>query len=265
MIGSGRRLGRRAKWLTGSILLCVLACGQSPQGVQPLQLDPADLNILFIGNSLTYTNDLPGMVLAMLDSAGVGPAVVANSAYPNFGLQDHWSATVTRRLLSASGWDYVIFQQGPSATEGRPSLLEYGQLIADAARESGAQPAFFMVWPSNARFFDFDGVSESYRMAADSANALLFPAGEAWRVAWEADSTLALYGPDDFHPSVSGTYLAALVMFEQISGRNADEAPRILDTKDAGRITIPADVAPILQAAATEANNRFARTVNAAR
>ena len=53
-------------------------------------------------------------------------------------------------------------QQGPSATEGRPSLLEYAEFFADEIRAVGAEPALYMVWPSQARSFDFEGVSDSY-------------------------------------------------------------------------------------------------------
>lgn len=259
MTFSWHRHARRSSLMVGSVVLLVIACGQSPTGDLDPTLDPADLNILFIGNSLTYVNDLPGMLHALLDSAGVGPVVVASSAFPDVGLEDHWNASATRDLLDRTGWDIVIMQQGPSATEGRPSLLEFGKKFAEEIRRVGAQPAFYMVWPSNARFFDFDGVSESYRMAADSTDALLFPAGEAWRVAWETDPNLALYGPDEFHPSVEATYLAVLVMFEQIANRTAAGLPRTLDTPSGGRVSIEAAVAAALQAAATEANRRFAR------
>jgi len=75
-----------------------------------------------------------------------------------------------------------------------------------------------MVWPSEARSFDFPGVSSSYADAADLVGGLLFPAGEAWLDAWADDEALGLYGPDRFHPSPLGTYLAALVMYEQLTG-----------------------------------------------
>ena len=46
------------------------------------------------------------------------------------------------------------------------------------------------------------------------SKGLLLPAGDAWRAAWAADARLPLYGPDGFHPSPMGTYLAALVIYE---------------------------------------------------
>jgi hypothetical protein len=52
-----------------------------------------------------------------------------------------------------------------------------------------------------------------------------FPAGEAWRAAWAEDPALPLYGPDGFHPSPLGTYLAALVVYEGITGHDARRLP----------------------------------------
>ena len=75
------------------------------------------------------------------------------------------------------------------------------------------------VWPSAARRGDFDRVAESYRGAADLIGGDLFPVGEAWRAAWARDPALPLYGPDGFHPSPLGSYLAALVIFEALTGR----------------------------------------------
>lgn len=191
------------------------ASGQSETPFDPPAGD-GDLRVLFIGNSLTYSNDLPGMLAALLRDAGVD-ATVASLAFPNFGLQDHWEIRDTHDVI-AEGWDVVVLQQGPSATEGRPSLLEYSQAFDGPIREAGGVPALYMVWPSEARSFDVQGVSDSYAAAADRVGGLLFPAGEAWLDARELDEDIALYGGDGFHPSPLGTHLAALVMYEQLTG-----------------------------------------------
>ena len=218
----------------------------------------AALNVLFIGNSLTATNDLPGIILALMDSAGAGRGLVtlATVAYPNFGLADHWSTGEARQAISGGGWDLVVLQQGPSATEGRPSLLEYSERFAGEIRARGARPALYMVWPARVRLFAFEGVSESYRMAAERVDALLLPVGDAWRIAWAADSSLALYGPDGFHPSPMGSYLAALVMFGQFTGRSMVGLPSAISTRS-GVVSLDPKSAAVLQAAAAEANRKY--------
>lgn len=110
-------------------------------------------------------------------------------------------------------------QQGPSGgREGRELLLEYGEKWSNRISAAGARPAFFMVWPAVSRSHDFPRVSESHRMAADQTGGILLPAGDAWLEAWRRDRSLKLYGPDGFHPSPAGSYLAALSIYRGIFG-----------------------------------------------
>lgn len=180
-----------------------------------LAVQPNPVRILFIGNSLTYANDLPAMVCAMAKSAG-RQAVCESVAKPDYGLEEHWEDGGARKAI-ARGWDVVVLQQGPSAlAESRRLLVAYTRRFDAEIKKAGARTALYMVWPSRARFGDFPRVSESYAAAAGDVKALLLPAGDAWRAAWAIDSGLGLYGPDGFHPSPTGTYLAALVIYEQI-------------------------------------------------
>ena len=202
-----RRARRRAAPSLVAISLLVAACASNP--ITPGE---GERGILFVGNSLTYSNDLPGMLAALLGQGSDDDFVVDSEASANFGLIDHWSFGDARERIRAGGWEVVVLQQGPSATEGRPYLLDYVELFADEIRAGGGEPALYMVWPSRDRFHDFDGVFDSYRTAAENDDGLFFPSGEAWRVAWETDPELPLYGTDGFHPSVFGTYLAPLVL-----------------------------------------------------
>jgi hypothetical protein len=235
-----------------------MGCGLGPAGVGSGPPPEADVSILFVGNSLTATNNLPGMLERLLTEHGqVGSVYTEAVVFGNFGLMDHWAVGTARDRIREGGWDYVVIQQGPSATEGRPSLLQYSAIFADEANAVGARLALYMVWPSTVRSFDFDGVSDSYRTAAVQTGSLLFPAGEAWRAAWAIDPDLPLYGPDGFHPSVSGTYLAALVMYEQISGRDPRSLPDEIPL-GGGPLELPPDVADALHDGAAAANAEFA-------
>lgn len=234
----------------GVVAACVavLGCGSGPTAPGEGQL-----GVLFIGNSLTASHDMPGMLGRLLAGSGVD-AHIETVLFPNFALPDHWSEGSARQALALGGWDVVVLQQGPSATEGRPYLLEYTEIFAKEIRGVGARPALLMVWPSALRPFDFAGVSDSYRTAAELVDGLLFPVGEAWLEAWEDESALPLYGPDGFHPSLAGSYLAALVIFQQLAGVD----PRTLT--DAGDGTeLPQEVVAILRQAAARANAAHAR------
>ncbi|HNG95970.1 MAG TPA: SGNH/GDSL hydrolase family protein [Acidobacteriota bacterium] len=220
------------------------------------QQTPA-LRVLFIGNSLTYVNNLPAVLEAMARESGQVPLVYQTIAFPDFSLEDHWKQGDARKAISTGKWDVVVMQQGPSALpESRVLLLEYVKKFAQETRNSGAKPALYMVWPAKERSFDFDRVSESYRLAAQEVDGLLFPVGDAWRTAWKHDASLPLYSADKFHPSKAGTYLAAAVMYEQLYRRSSVGLPAQLKISDpeVKKIKLPRKQAEALQMAATETN-----------
>jgi hypothetical protein len=241
-------------------LLAIWSCASTPSGPQqnpPPGPQPGEFGVLFVGNSLTFWNDMPAMLGRLLETGGVERLHLEVVAFPNFGLEDHWAEGTARARIALGGWEAVVLQQGPSATEGRPSLLEYSDRFAEEIARVGARTALYMVWPDQSRFFDFDGVSDSYSTAAQSVGGLLFPAGEAWRSAWARDGNLALYGPDGFHPSLLGSYLAALVMYEQLADEDPRDLPAEIPSTD-GPVGLSQEVANTLQEAAVEANARFA-------
>ncbi|HEX7831155.1 MAG TPA: SGNH/GDSL hydrolase family protein [Thermoanaerobaculia bacterium] len=166
--------------------------------------------VLFIGNSLTYANDLPSMVVK-LAKAEKRELVTKTLAFPDYSLEDHLN---DRRTLAAlrERWDFIVVQQGPSAMEeSRTLLLRDIKRIAEKARD--AKLVLFMVWPSRARIGDFARVDESYTLAAKSVGGILAPAGREWRASKELD---ALYGPDGFHPSERGSQVAAEVIYRSL-------------------------------------------------
>jgi hypothetical protein len=218
------------------------------------------LRVLFIGNSLTYTNDLPSVVDAFARANGQRPLSYKTIAYPDFSLEDHWNRKDARMVLTREGWDYVVLQQGPSASrEGRAVLLEFARRFANEIRNIRGRPALYMVWPSESRIRDFKGVSESYRQAAESVDGLVFPVGEAWLNAWRLDPSIRLYSTDGFHPSMEATYLAGLVIYEQLFDRSPMGLPSRLRLNSGVRIEIPDDKAALLQQAAGDANKKFRR------
>ena len=92
----------------------------------------------------------------------------------------------------------------------------------------------------------------SYRNAAAASGAVLLPAGQAWRAAWRRNPKLKLYGPDGFHPSATGTYLAALTVFAGLTSTSPVGLPRVVATTSA-RVALTPKVAKTLQLSAAEA------------
>jgi hypothetical protein len=179
--------------------------------------------ILFIGNSLTYVNDLPGMVEGISRAAGDEPPLEAEMvAFGGYALADHLAQGDAARAIARGGWDVVVLQQGPSTLpESRMLLVRDARRFAEQIRAVSARPALYGVWPEEERLYAFDAGIASYRAAAEAVDGLLFPAALAWKTAWRSDPAFPLYGPDRFHPSPLGTYLAALVIYAEVR----DQAP----------------------------------------
>lgn len=238
-------------------LLLAAACGSSPASPNdiPANQDGAGPRVLFVGNSLTYVNDLPLVVRALSKAARADSAIrVGMVAYPDYSLEDHWARGDAQRAIASSGpWDVVVLQQGPSSLESsRALLVDFASRYAAVARAAHATPAMYAVWPTIDRQQDFDRSAESYRIAADSVHALLFPVGDAWRAAWKRDASLQLYASDGLHPSTEGTYLAALVIVQRLTGRSPLGMPASLAFDDGTRFVINPAHAATLQQAATD-------------
>jgi len=193
----------------------------------------ASLRVLFIGNSLTAANNLPQMVRNIATAAGTPRIRTTAVTAPNVSLEDHWQSGRARAAVARGGWDVVVLQQGPSALpESQALLREYTRRFDAEIRKAGAKPALYMVWPSKDRFQDFDGVKASYTRAAVDVGGVLLPAGDAWRAAWRREPDLALYSRDQFHPSRLGTYLAALVIYEALTGRSVVGLPPVVEGRE---------------------------------
>jgi hypothetical protein len=194
---------------TAAVTVAFLAAGAAGAQAEPLR-------VLFVGNSLTATNDLPAEVVRLAAAAG-RKAETGTVVEDGYSLEDHWNrGDATREILSGR-WDAVVLQQGPSSLpESQAHLRTWAQRFAALARRGGAHPGLLTVWPESARRPALAAVISSYRKAADAARADLFPAGDAWRRAWACNRRLALYGSDGFHPSSLGTHLAALVVYGRL-------------------------------------------------
>jgi hypothetical protein len=242
--------------VTAVLAIASLGCGEAPSAPSAsTAASGSGARVLFIGNSLTEFNGLPQMVRTLAGQAGE-PLSVEAVTFGGFALEDHWNEGSARRAIQRGGWRYVVLQQGPSSLpESRENLLLWAGRFNQEIRSAGARSAFYSVWPDATRSAFFDDVSESYRQAAASVDGLLLPAGEAWRAAWRRQPELALYGSDNFHPNVRGTYLAALVICAQVLGRSpaglARSLPRQEGTMPA--FTPSAAEAALLQDAAVEA------------
>jgi len=246
------RIRPLAAWLV--VLVATLGC--MPQSKSPAEPLPAGgTHVLFIGNSLTYYHDLPRIVEQL--GALTGDTIrTATLAKPDYALLDHLADGGAQSAIGRERWNVVVLQQGSSALEeGRSWLLAGVDRLAPLIRAAGGRPALYEVWPTADRRLDAAGVRESYRTAALRVSGDFYPAGTAWVEAWARDATLVLYEADGLHPTATGSFLAALVMFEQLTGKDARALPAVAYA-DGARLNLAEATIRLLQESAHAANAR---------
>jgi hypothetical protein len=198
------------------------------------------LRVLFVGNSHTYVNDLPTLFVNLAQSGG--HSVVKDMSAPGgYTLQQHTTNTTTLAKISQGTWDYVVIQEQseyPVIEYYRDSSMYPSARILDSLiRSYGQQTAFYMTWGwrdggqhtinghSSPVFRDYyhmqDSVTSAYTRIASELNALLVPAGSAWRIAKMLDTSLVLWLEDGYHPTLIGSYMAACVFYAKFF----DESP----------------------------------------
>ncbi|MEY3049995.1 MAG: hypothetical protein RL365_2033 [Bacteroidota bacterium] len=187
------------------------------------------LSVLFIGNSYTYANDLPGMLVQI--AAAMGDQVnVDSKTNGGFTFQMHAQDPISYQKINAQAWDYVVIQgqsQEPSFPyqQVNTQSLPFAMQLADSvyANHSCSQVNYFMTWGREVGDPQWDSINtfhkmnarlrDAYLRIADSSTASVSPVGVAWRYIRDTQPSIQLYVGDGSHPSVAGTYLAASVFY----------------------------------------------------
>ncbi|WP_034043173.1 SGNH/GDSL hydrolase family protein [Wocania ichthyoenteri] len=180
------------------------------------QSKQTEFNILFIGNSLTYTNNLPLLVKQQAKQHGV-TVNTKMVAKPNYAISDHWEEGDVQKLIASKVYHFVVIQQGPSSQQdGKQLLVEYGKKYSVLCKKSNAKLVYFMVWPPLNHPERFEGVINNHQYAAKINNAMLCPVGEVWKKHFRATNNYDYYEADGFHPSKKGSEAAAKVITEYL-------------------------------------------------
>jgi hypothetical protein len=215
------------------ILGCVLlalslsGCASSPTR-DDAQKKTSCLRILFIGNSYTYRNDLPGMFARLANAAGheVETDMIAKG---RFTLSNHLNSTYTLKKIRSGKWDWVVLQEAsktPSVEHLRAAAMyPAATSLVEKVKEAGAMPIFFETWAHRDGWKekglpDYESmqveIDRGYLGIAQKLKASVAPVGHTWLQVRRQDPRLELWHPDGSHPNGTGTYLAACVFYAAI-------------------------------------------------
>lgn len=192
-------------------------------------------SVLFVGNSYTYFWNLPQTVEAMGEAMEV-PLVARQSTSGGVNLGQHWRGEKeleSQALIQTGQFDMVILQDhSMRAIEAPDSLLHYGQLFGQLAREHDTSPYVYMTWARQWDPYMQAPIAEKYTELAKELEAELIPVGKAWERARTLRPDLPLFDPDGSHPSPTGTYLTACVIFGKLTGVSPVGIPHRITTTD---------------------------------
>ena len=92
------------------ILLCIGLIAASPAFAQAGAATPRDYRVLLVGNSLTYTNNLPALLRAVGAAQGT-PIATETYAAPGGTLAERWKEGLVAKSLQERRFDAVVLQE----------------------------------------------------------------------------------------------------------------------------------------------------------
>ena len=215
------------------------------EGIPNCNNQSDSLNVLFIGNSYTFYNNLPTMISSIANSMG-DFLNTEGSLVGGATLQNHANNNNTTDLIMMGDWDYIVLQeqsQYPSFPlwQVEQDVFPYASQLNDLVNQYNecGNTVFFMTWgrengdQSNCQNWPpvctYEGMDdllrERYMTMANDNNALVSPVGAVWRFIRESGYNIDLYSTDESHPSFLGSYVAAVCFYTTLFQKNPLEIP----------------------------------------
>ena len=189
------------------------------------------MNILFIGNSYTYYNDMPVIFQRLCQDNGldVTATAVTKGRRKLLDYKDPYDAT-TVKLTEALKQRYdvcVLQEQSILPITDFDSFMEGLQLVKDMVGNQADRFILYATWGRKSgsstlleHGWDTAGMTamlaESYKKAADHFGAEISPVGKHFLAVSQQLPELELYNPDMTHPSYAGSVLSALTHYYTI-------------------------------------------------
>lgn len=184
--------------------------------------------ILFIGNSFTARNDLPGLLAQLVCAGGKGELECELISSGGASLRTHLNKGEAQKRLQASCWAYVVLQEQSTLPVKNPkrsgeNIREFNAIIKAAK----AQTVLYMTWARQNAPETQAALSETYTKVGREIGATVVPAGLAWRDCLAAHPHIVLHDKDQSHPNLAGSYLAACVFYATLFSGQSKSIPNI--------------------------------------
>jgi hypothetical protein len=194
------------------------------------------LRILFIGNSMTYVQDLPGLLTNLASSNG--KTIITTQNTPGgYYLSDHVTDPVSLSLM-AQGFDYIVVQEqsGGNIQPASPCCPWRPIGIIDSIAKENCSKILLYATPgypetysgSSEPYLDMQAeIIYKYTLAAQSVRGAYLPTAHAFRdVIINYPSISGMWAsPTDYHPGLKGQYLHACVLYSVLYNETTVGSP----------------------------------------
>jgi len=173
--------------------------------------DSAPLNVLFIGNSFTARNNLPGLIANLVAARGKGlkHRLVSTGGA---SLRTHWNAGEALKQIQDDRYDRVVLQeQSTLPVKNAKRMHENVRLFAEAIQTAGAKSVLYMTWARRNAPESQEAITDAYTGIGRELGAMVVPVGLAWQRFLGKYDQPVLHDKDQSHPTLAGSYLAACV------------------------------------------------------
>lgn len=187
------------------------------------------LQVLFIGNSLTYFNNMPFTFKSIANTKGKKTAV-SMYAPGGTGFANHVADPNVYAAIRSKVWDIVVLQPGTGESGGVSApanvTAAHGQRLLDSIYLYSKCAKVYLYEISNgvmsastfANYFASQTViKNTVKNIADQMNVQLVPAGECIRSRYSANQQVLLHNSyGDVHPNPQGSYLIACAFYSTL-------------------------------------------------
>jgi hypothetical protein len=192
-----------------------------------------EYRVLLIGNSYTLHNTLRQLLSRLSAAVEGGPHLVVDvEARGGYSLRNHLRTGLAMQRIRSGHYTHVVLQGHSMSAIDHPDELsvdaERFKLAIDAV---SSRTIFYATWArspevklykTNKVVHSFaemsDRVSMTYAGLSTRLNAGLAPVGRAFERALVEQPHVALWGSDGSHPTLAGSYMAACVLYDAITG-----------------------------------------------
>lgn len=193
-----------------------------------------DTKILFVGNSLTFFNDMPDMVQQMANNAGKD-VLVDEATVAGIALRHLVNNEMVIEKINSQAWNYVVLQSDDITAFPDMYDIEIDVLNTFAdyilSNNSSSEIIYKMVWGlrngvtveelnGEIVYYSYeeymDKIYDGTLYVANQVGLAISPVGWTWKKVRQEHPDIELFGSDNAHPSYNGSYLTAAVHYASI-------------------------------------------------